>query len=129
MLISPIINQLKNTITLVSEISQAKSINSSDIQNLPVIFVSPFSEMTSESAYDNFVAQTIVAKIAIIIGTQNASDALENIRAEIFKSLLGFIPDSKYDAMEFDGGDLLDITNGTIWWRDYYTVRYFIRQS
>lgn len=129
MLITPIINKLKTDVTSVTSVEYAYNINAALPENRPIIYVSPLSESADPSPYDNYIKQRISASIAITIGVDAQNDELQNVRDEIFSSLLGFIPATNYDAIEYDSGDLLDSTSGVLWWKDVYKVNYFIKQN
>ena len=129
MIIAPIITRLATICTLATAVREAPSINAALSADIPIIYVAPFSEVAEPSRYDNIIGHTITATVQLTIGAAVAADALEALRAQVFSALLGFIPATGYDAMEYENGDLVDITNGIIWWRDSYKFRYFVRQS
>lgn len=129
MLISPIILQLQSVCTLANIVEQSINVNAATPDQLPVILVTPLSESAESSRYDNYVGQTVKATISLVIGSAASNDSLQAIRQQVFQALLGFVPYSGADAIEFEGGDLLDMTNGTIWWKDTFIYNYFLRQS
>lgn len=129
MVISPIITRLDTLCTLATTVVQSASIDAALPANLPIIYVAPSTETAEVSRYDNLTAQTVNASFTITIGCSAASDALEAVRAQAFSALLGYVPATDYDAIEYESGDMLDLTKGVIWWRDTYRVRYYIRQS
>ena len=129
MLITPIITKLTNDCTLVTAVEYAHNANAALSDNLPIIYVTPMAESSEPSRYDNFIQQRVVATFSVTIGVHSQNDELQAIRNQVFGSLLGFVPATGYDAIEYDNGDLLDLTTGVMWWRDVFRVYYFIKQN
>lgn len=130
MKLDSIINKLRTDCTLATEVEFAISVNApTDNSVFTSLFVTPVSEKAEKSRADNYVRQTIEASFSVTIGTSTTTDSLTAIRTQVFNSLLGFVPNIGYDAIEFDEGGLLDVSNGIIWWKDVFIMNYFIRQQ
>lgn len=128
MLLAPIVTKLQSASTGATSIEISSTINAAQDADFPIIYLSPASESAEQSAYDNRVNQTIDCVYSVTIGADAASDAIETVRTAVMAALLGFVPAAGYDAIEYQSGDLIDISNGIIWWRDNYSVRRYVRE-
>lgn len=129
MRLSGIITQLTNNCPTATSVELAYSVNGALDADLPILYVSPVTEVADESVADNFVAQTVTETFSVLISADAVGDALDTMRDEVFAALLGFQVDANHDAVEFSSGDLVDINQSVIWWRDNFEMRHYRRQS
>lgn len=129
MKIEPIITKLSTDVTVATSVSLANGISTTDASQLPIIYVHPAVEEAKPSTYDNLVVQQIDCKFSLMIAASTDNDSLETIRDQARNSLLGYVIESGYDAIEYESGELLEISASTIWWRDTYMTNRYVRQS
>jgi hypothetical protein len=97
----------------------------------PCAFVVP----VRESAKDNNVAvgavrQAVHEQFGVILGLTSRNDRhgdkaeaeIRAVRDAIKAALHGWQPTPDYDPITFVQGDLLDFTNGIVWWQDVYAT-------
>ena len=127
MRIRPIITRLETETTadFFKAIEAASSINlvESISANCPSVFVHPVSETPRDSQLISGVNQDVEQRFAVLIAAQNIqsdSEPLEDARDEIKTALIGYQPSADQDYIEFEGGEVIDVDKGVIWWRDIY---------
>ena len=93
---------------------------------MPSAHVLPLSDVASASSSQNSLSQPIRDRFEIILAL-NATDAtkaldlLHDLRAELWRALVGFKPDSNYSAIVYDGGETVSINSS----RAFYRLRFF----
>jgi len=88
----------------------------------PCAYVVPLDDNPGEQRSKNGYRQEIRDGFAVIIRIANtadergqaASDTVRTLRAEIWKALLGFQPSTAYGAIEYEGGNLLQINRAVL---------------
>lgn len=93
---------------------------------MPSAHVLPLADVASVSTAQNSPSQPIRDRFEIILAL-NATDAtkaldlLHDLRAELWRALVGFKPDSNYSAIVYDGGETVSINSS----RAFYRLRFF----
>jgi hypothetical protein len=93
-----------------------------------VAFVIPLSEAASINNLDSGINQRITEKFGIIVALDNASsdkdktgltayDSLHDVRAEIFKAILGWQIPGTEDLVSYSGGKSIGVTRATFWYQ------------
>ncbi|MGC5702344.1 hypothetical protein J4P02_19280 [Pseudomonas sp. NFXW11] len=95
-------------------------------QAVPAAQVSPINDLASASAAQNAQGQAIRERceVLLVLDATDATKALElmhDLRAEIWRALVGFKPGPDYNPIEYEGGELVSL-NAT---RLLYRLRFF----
>ncbi|MFW6750365.1 hypothetical protein ACKUG4_06700 [Pseudomonas glycinae] len=93
---------------------------------MPSAHVSPLADLASTSTAQNTASQPIRDRFEIILALDatdatKALDLLHDLRAELWRALVGFKPDSNYSAIVYDGGETVSINSS----RAFYRLRFF----
>ncbi|QIA01892.1 MULTISPECIES: phage tail terminator protein [Pseudomonas] len=93
---------------------------------MPSAHVLPLSDVASASSSQNSLSQPIRDRFEIILALDatdatKALDLLHDLRAELWRALVGFKPDSNYSAIVYDGGETVSINSS----RAFYRLRFF----
>lgn len=130
MKISPILTQLREQCpTLASRVAAGIApitLNTDTNLQTPFAYVVPLADVASRSLAQNLALQPIRDRfeVTLVLDTSDATKALDllhDLRAELWRALVGFKPGSDYDAIEYEGGELLSIDNN----RALYRLRFF----
>jgi hypothetical protein len=73
----------------------------------------------------NAVHQEMVESFAVVVALDNSADergqasatTLHDIRAQLWKALLGWKPEATYDGISYEGGSLLQLDRKRMWYR------------
>lgn len=110
--------------------------------NREMAFVIPLVEDAAEEAHDQGLVQDVIERFGVIVALENdttqkdktgiiAYDKVEDIRAELFKALLGWQMEQGTQAtqsvVEYRGARLLDINRGWMWYQ--YEFEYLRRYT
>ncbi|MDI3399704.1 hypothetical protein QLG12_15935 [Pseudomonas sp. V88_4] len=92
----------------------------------PSAHVLPLADVASASTAQNSSSQPIRDRFEIILALDateatKALDLLHDLRAELWRALVGFKPDSSYSAIVYDGGETVSINSS----RAFYRLRFF----
>ncbi len=132
MKITPILTQLREQCpTLANRV--AAGIDLATLQantplQTPCAYVVPIADLASKSLAQNLMLQPIRDRfeVTLVLDTTDATKALDllhDLRAELWRALVGFKPGSDYDAIEYDGGELVSINSSRV----LYRLRFFCR--
>ncbi|MGP6431010.1 phage tail terminator protein [Pseudomonas paraglycinae] len=93
---------------------------------MPSAHVLPLADVASASTAQNSLSQPIRDRFEIILvldatDATKALDLLHDLRAELWRALVGFKPDSNYSAIVYDGGETVSINSS----RAFYRLRFF----
>lgn len=93
---------------------------------MPSAHVLPLADIASASTAQNSTSQPIRDRFEIILvldatDATKALDLLHDLRAELWRALVGFKPDSNYSAIVYDGGETVSINSS----RAFYRLRFF----
>lgn len=128
MRILPIIAQLNSQCPLLNnrtEPAQSLTALSDDEvkSGLPIAFVYSAKEAAIPSELIGKTSQRIPKRFSVIIAAKNSdgvSEPLEDVRDQIKTALIGHLPDMAHEAIEFIGGEVLDVRSSVVWWKDTY---------
>ncbi|WP_227727037.1 phage tail terminator protein [Yersinia proxima] len=117
----------------VSGAAEYKPILETSNMKLPSAWVIPLDDNVGEQKSQTDYWQDLTDGFAVIVvldntpdqrGQKAAFDAVDNIRAELFKALLGWEPESCYDPIQYDGGSLLDMNRAHLYYQyDFSAIR------
>lgn len=102
---------------------------------VPAGYVVPLDE-TTEPVQGNNNRQTIRESFAVIVALapqdargQGAAQSVHSLRGELFRALLGWCPDTDYTEIEYEGGQLLHLDRGRMWWQFEFASEWDIDSS
>lgn len=88
---------------------------------LPAAYVIASADAAAPSRAQNAVIQDITEQFAVVIVLdtsdergQQDNDLLHDLRAELWRALVGWRPDTDYDPIEYDKGALLHISRARV---------------
>ncbi len=92
---------------------------------VPSAYVIPLEDSPGPAKSGNAVRQELVESFAVVVALDNKLDergqasatALHDLRAEIWKALLGWRPEAHYDGISYEGGSLLQLDRARMWYR------------
>lgn len=92
---------------------------------VPAAYVLPQAEQPKEPSSKNGYRQGVRDQIAVVVVLDNkpdergqsAAQQLHTVRQSLFRALLGWQPADDYDAMEFDGGQLLHLDRARMYYQ------------
>ncbi|MBV4486942.1 hypothetical protein HU727_015210 [Pseudomonas sp. SWRI153] len=92
----------------------------------PSAHVLPLADVASGSTAQNLITQPIRDRFEIVLvldatDATKALDLLHDLRAELWRALVGFKLDAEYSAIAYDGGELVSINSS----RAFYRLRFF----
>jgi hypothetical protein len=130
MKITPILTQLREQCpTLANRV--AAGIDLATLQantplQTPCAYVVPIADLANKSLAQNLMLQPIRDRfeVTLVLDTTDAAaalDQLHNLRAELWRALVGFKPGGDYEAIEYDGGELVSINSSRV----LYRLRFF----
>jgi len=93
-----------------------------------VAFVIPLAEVVKANDLDSGISQKITERFGVIVALDNATsdrdktgltayDTLHDVRAEIFKAILGWQIPGAEDLVSYGGGRIAGITRATFWYQ------------
>ena len=130
MKMTPLITQLRDQCpTLGNRIAAGYDLATLQVSNplqTPCAYVAPLADLASTSTAQNTASQPIRDRFEIILALDatdatKALDLLHDLRAELWRALVGFKPDSNYSAIVYDGGETVSINSS----RAFYRLRFF----
>jgi len=96
------------------------------------LFVIPLADGAAENQFDGGVNQRMTEVFGVIAAIPNdayqkdqtgltASDQVHDVRAEIFRALLGWQPPDGDSVISYQGGQLLESNAAWVWWQFAFT--------
>lgn len=139
MKLQPVIARLKAQTTLLggniagaAEFAEARE--QEDLP-LPHAFVLPDEDEVLPAQTAGRVQQVLEEAVAIVVGVDNtdrrgqaASEALDDIRAELLAALVGWEPAAGLSGLEYAGAGIEDINRAAVWRRFVFSTRSVIEQ-
>ena len=134
MIISEVITRIKTQTdstmlrTLGGALDYAKL---KSIPETPCAFIMPVHETAKNNAVAvGTVRQAVNEQFGVILGLsanhesdgQQAENEIRSVRNAIKAALHGWQPTPNYNPITFVQGDLLDFTDGVVWWQDIYAT-------
>jgi hypothetical protein len=130
MKITPLISQLREQCPTLAD-RVAGGIDLSSLQadtplQTPCAFVVPSADLAGKSVAQNLLRQPIRDRfdVVLVLDTTDptkALDLLHDLRAELWRALVGFKPGGDYSGIEYDGGELVSISSS----RALYRLHFF----
>jgi len=130
MKITPILTQLRGQCpSLANHISVGVDLallqGNADLPT-PSAHVLPLADLAGNSTAQNLTRQPIRDRFEIVLvldasDAAKALDLLHELRAELWRALVGFKVGSDYSAIVYDGGELVSLNSG----RAFYRLRFF----
>jgi hypothetical protein len=108
-----------------------------DLKNPPAAYVIPLDDAAkpNDLLYGTQVEQHVIERFGVILAIRNLRDirgdavnvTLETLRNKTIAGLLGFVPTTGYDPVQYGGGKLLLLDLGTTWWQLNFITGYYER--
>lgn len=88
----------------------------------PYASLTTLADQASNSTTQNLTTQPIRDRFEIVLALDatdatKALDGLHDLRAELWRALVGFKPDATYSAIVYDGGELVSINSSRVFYR------------
>jgi hypothetical protein len=118
--------------------AQFKAIPESGKMKLPAAYVVPSEDVTGEQQSQTDYWQEVTEGFSVIVVLSNerdetgqwaSYDAVHDVRAEIWKALLGWEPDPESYEIRYAGGTLLDLNRYELYYQFDFTVRFDIGEA
>ncbi|NUF50474.1 phage tail terminator protein [Gilliamella sp. ESL0250] len=99
---------------------------------LPAAYVVPLDDRVEDNKSQTDYWQNVTEGFGVIVvlkplderGQHEAYDIVENIKTELWRALLGYEPSPAHYPIQYDGGDLLDLDRGRIFYQfNFSSVR------
>lgn len=92
---------------------------------VPAAFVVPLDDNPDDNRSKTGYQQVVRETVAVIVALSNESDErgqgatveMHDIRAELWRALLGWEPAEDYDGLQYEGGQLLAMDRARIWFQ------------
>ncbi|RJG06250.1 hypothetical protein D3870_09715 [Noviherbaspirillum cavernae] len=103
----------------------------------PAAYVIPMDESPERNQSGNGYRQRVQEGFGVIVVVSNVADergqsallSVHDMRALLFRALLGFRPAEEYDAIEYDGGNLLHMDRARLYFQFEFVVDYEIGED
>lgn len=101
---------------------------------MPAAYVLPLDEQPGDQDSQTGYQQTVREGFAVVVALSNREDErgqtaagnLDTVRRALFRALLGFQPAKDYDAIAFEGGQLLHLDRARLYYQFEFSVGYAI---
>jgi len=102
------------------------SLDTADASQTPAAHVVPLADIASRSNTQNATSSTIRDRFEVVLlldatDPQQALDQLHDLRAELWRALVGFKPGAEYNPIQYDGGELVSFDTTRL----LYRLRFF----
>ncbi|WP_415257663.1 hypothetical protein [Thauera phenylacetica] len=109
----------------VAGAAEFKGLPESAALPVPAAFVIPLDDNPSENRSQTGYRQALRESVAVVVALSNTADergqasgnAVHDIRAELWKALLGWSPVEDCDGLEYEGGQLLAMDRARLWYQ------------
>lgn len=110
----------------VAGAAEFRAIPETGKMRLPAAYVVPTEDVTAEQKSATDYWQNVTEGFAVVVVLDNTRDergqaagydAVHDIRAEIWKALLGWEPDEDAGPVSYSGGQLLDMDRGRLYYQ------------
>ncbi|MFB0705416.1 phage tail terminator protein [Pseudomonas protegens] len=101
-------------------------LGTADASQTPAAHVVPLADIASRSNTQNATSSTIRDRFEVVLlldatDPQQALDQLHDLRAELWRALVGFKPGTEYNPIQYDGGELVSFDATRL----LYRLRFF----
>ena len=112
--------------------AEFSAIKDATFLKLPAAYVVPLDDRADDNKSQTDYWQNVTEGFGVIVvlkplderGQHEAYDIVENIKAELWRALLGYEPSPLHYPIQYDGGDLLDLDRGRIFYQfNFSSVR------
>ncbi|WP_431144608.1 phage tail terminator protein [Pseudomonas alvandae] len=85
----------------------------------PCAYVLPTADIASKNAAQNVTLQAVRDRFDVVLvldatDATKALDLLHDLRAELWRALVGFKPGAEYSGIEYDGSELVSINSSRV---------------
>jgi len=133
MKITPILTQLREQCPALAN-RIAAGIDLATLQadtplTTPCAYIVPLADVASKSLAQNLSLQPIRDRfeVTLVLDTTDATKALDllhDLRAELWRALVGFKPGSDYEAIEYEGGEQVSINASRVLYRLRFSTEF-----
>lgn len=118
--------------------AQFKAIPDAGKMKLPAAYVVPSEDITGEQKSQTDYWQELTEGFSVIVVLSNerdekgqwaSYDAVHDVRAEIWKALLGWEPDPQACEIRYAGGSLLELNRFELYYQFDFTAKYEITEE
>lgn len=140
--LNPWVERIREKVPALRKVGTAKDLATAQeaLRTSPSAYVVPIADQPRQRAGfgNSTVSQNVDATVAIVVsvsslrGAEDGSGAtteIQELRADIFAALLGWIPPGAATAIQFAGGRTLPFSDSTVHFSDRFTTSYFIRKE
>lgn len=115
----------------VAGAAEFKAIPETGKMRLPAAYVVPTEDITAEQKSLTDYWQNVTEGFAVVVVLDNTRDergqsagydAVHDVRAEIWRALLGWEPDENAGPVAYAGGQLLDMDRGRLYYQFEFTL-------
>lgn len=130
MKITPILTQLREQCpTLAQRVAAGFDLAALQAETplqTPCAYVLPTADIASKNAAQNVTLQAVRDRFDAVLvldatDATTALDLLHDLRAELWRALVGFKPGAEYTGVEYDGSELVSINSSRV----SYRLRFF----
>lgn len=142
MLLLPVVSQIKTIQTAgldeFRKVATAANFAAArdDMKQAPAAYVLPMNDVASPNQLGGgAILQPVKERFGVALAVSNLRDPsgvaaqaeFERLRRLVIDALLGFVPGTDYEPIEYAGGALLVIDASVLWWRLTFTTGYMER--
>lgn len=107
-----------------------------DLKNPPAAYVIPLRDVASANQLGGgAILQPVKEQFGVALAVSNLRDAsgvaaqaeFERLRRLVIDQLLGFVPGTNYEPVEYGGGNILIMDASVLWWQLTFTTGYMER--
>lgn len=115
----------------VAGAAQFKNLDQSTSFPVPAAFVIPLDDEAGEQESKSGYRQDLREAFAVVVAVSNASDergqtsinqVRVSVREQLWRCLLGWIPEPGYDGVVYEGGAVLSIDRGRLWYQHEFSA-------
>lgn len=142
MLLLPVIDQIKTIVTAgipeFRKVAGAANFAAArdDLKMPPAAYVLPLQDTAGANQLGGgAILQPVKEQFGVALAVSNLRDVtgvaaqaeLERLRRLVIDKLLGFVPGTEYEPLEYAGGNILMMDASVLWWQLRFTTGYMER--
>lgn len=136
-----VIAQLRSRCSILSErvagAAQFAAVTESTSLQMPCAYVIPLDDSPDPSMSQTGVRQRLSEAFEVVVALDNRADErgqaagvnVHTMRAALWRALLGWQPEERYDAITYEGGNVLSIDRARLFWRFEFATAMEIEPS